>query len=313
MKSLSLNPSHGLQETLQKAQTDVRIALNNSFDTSGAMRAITELISSANIHLSNHKSDTDLRGLEASARWITKMVGIFGLDANAAPPYEGLGWASSATSSTLTAEEMVKPYSTTYTVIKGDVEALNLHSEVLDKELSTDVDAEFASLASSGSRDPEALAMPYLRSINRIRHELRILAPKSSSKMEILSLSDRVRDIDLTNLGVSLDDRAGQVALIKFVPKSEILAMREEKLAKEREKAAANEKKLLEAKRLEAEKAEKAKLPPTEMFKADERFAAWDEAGMPTKTKDGEEVSKSLVRFDDPIDLVHLEANSSNS
>ncbi len=49
------------------------------------------------------------------------------------------------------------------------------------------------------------------------------------------------------------------------------------------------------------------------MFKADERFAAWDEAGMPTKTKDGEEVSKSLVRFDDPIDLVHLEANSSNS
>jgi cysteinyl-tRNA synthetase len=65
------------------------------------MRVLQDLIKEANIHIFAHKTDADVRGLEAMARWVTKIVGIFGLDANAKPPYNGLGWASSAANGNL--------------------------------------------------------------------------------------------------------------------------------------------------------------------------------------------------------------------
>lgn len=255
-----------------------------------------ELIKEANIHISTHKSDIDVRGLELVARWVTKIVGIFGLDANATPPYEGLGWASSASNSNLSAKEIVEPYSAVYQKVVGEVNHLTLHSDVLDQLMAVDVDAEFTVLESSGTKDPEALAMPYLRAVSKIRDELRRIAPSSSTKKQILSLSDQIRDTDLTNLGVYLDDRPDdQGALIKFIPKEELLAQKEEKAAKEREKLAQKEAARLAREKEELAKAEKAKVSPVDMFR-DERFSAWDEEGMPTKTKDGEEVPKSALK-----------------
>lgn len=294
LKYLSLNTAQGLPETLEKAQSEMRSALSDSFNTPRAMRTIDELIKEANIHISTHKSDMDVRGLEAIARWVTKMVGIFGLDANASPPYEGLGWANSAAHSNMTPQEKVAPYAAVYSSVKASVQSLEAHSTVLDKLVAVDVDAEFASL---NSLDPEVLAMPYLRAVSRIRDELRKLAPSSPSKKSILALSDQIRDTDLTNVGVYLDDRPDdQPALIKFVPASELLAQREEKLAKEREKAAAKEKAKLEAERVKAEKEAKAKVSHLEMFKGGEKWSAWDEEGLPTKSKEGEDVSKAAMK-----------------
>jgi cysteinyl-tRNA synthetase len=294
VSALSNKSAGGLPETLEKAQSEVKTALSDSFDTPRAMRAISELIKEANIHINTHKSDIDVRGLESIGRWITKMVGIFGLDANASPPYEGLGWASSAANSHLTPKEIVAPYATIYESVRSSVQSLNIHSEVLDKLLVVDVDAEFASLKSS---NPEELAMPYLRAVSRTRDELRKVAPTSPSKKEILSLSDKIRDVDLTNLGVYLDDRPDdQPSLIKFVPASELLAQREEKLAKERERIAGKEKARLERERIEKEKEQKAMVSHLEMFKGDEKWSAWDEDGLPTKTKDGEDVPKSAAK-----------------
>lgn len=294
LKSLSLNTAQGLPETLEKAQSEIKSALSDSFNTPRAMRAIDELIKEANIHISTHKSDMDVRGLEAIGRWVTKMVGIFGLDANASPPYEGLGWASSAAYSNMTPREKVAPYAAVYSSVKASIQSLDAHSAVLDKLIVVDVDAEFASLKST---DPEVLAMPYLRAVSRIRDELRKLAPSSPAKKSILGLSDQIRDTDLTNVGVYLDDRPDdQPALIKFVPASELLAQREEKLAKEREKSAAKEKAKLEAERVKAEKEAKAKVSHLEMFKDDEKWSVWDDEGLPTKTKEGEDVSKAATK-----------------
>ena len=274
----------------------MRAALSDSFDTPRAMRVLSELIRESNVHINTHKSDMDIRGLESIARWITKMVGIFGLDLNASPPYDGLGWASSASNSKLSAKEIVEPYSAVYGKVTAEVKQLGLHSEVLDKLMAIDVDTEVAALASSGTKDPEILAMPYLRTVSKIRDELRKLAPSSPAKKQILSLSDRVRDVDLTLLGVYLDDRTDdQGALIKFIPKEELLAQKEEKAAKEREKAAAKEAQRLAREKEELAKAEKAKVSPVDMFR-DERFSAWDEEGMPTKTKEGEDVPKSALK-----------------
>jgi len=294
LKSLSIRDD--LQASLEKAQKDIEAALSDSFDTPRAMRVLSELIKYANIHAGSHRADADVAGLEAIARWVTKMVGIFGLDANAKAPYNGLGWASSAANGNLSPKETVAPFAAVFQKVKAEVEGLSLHSDALDKLLGANVDSEFESLVAAGSTDPEALVMPYLRNVSRIRDEIRKLAPTSTSKKQILGLSDRIRDDDLTNLGVYLDDRGeNQGALIKFVPKAELLAQREEKAAKEREKVAQKEAARLAREKLELEKAEKAKVSPLDMFR-DERFSAWDEDGLPTKTKDGEDVPKSALK-----------------
>lgn len=259
------------------------------------MRAINELIKETNIHISTHKSDFDFRGVEAIGRWITKLVGIFGLDANAKSPYEGLGWTSAIASNT-SPEESVKPFEQVLDKTRSSVHGLSLQSPVLDQLLALDVNAQVSSLLAQGSLDPEEISLPYIRAVSRIRDEIRKLAPESPSKKEILAMSDQIRDEDLTNLGVYLDDRSdGQAALIKFIPKAELLAAKEEKASKEREKVAQKEAARLAREKLEAEKAEKAKLSHQDMFK-DDRFSAWDDDGLPTKTKEGEDVPKSALK-----------------
>ena len=271
-------------------------ALTDSFDTPRAMRCIDKLIKEFNIHEFNHKSNMDVRGLESIARWVTKMVGIFGLDANATAPYSGIGWASISANSNLSPTEIVAPYADVLEKVKRKVVGFNLTSEVLDQLLSNNPKAEFESQISTSS-GTEVLALPYLRNISRIRDELRTLAPTSPAKMAILAFSDEIRDSDLLNLGVYLDDRPdNQPALIKFIPASELLAQKEEKLVKEREKAGQKEKLRLEREKLDEERAEKAKVSHLEMFRGDERWGAWDDEGLPTKTKEGEDVPKSAAK-----------------
>ena len=240
---------------------------------------------------------------ESSKRWrdgLPKIVGILGLDTSARPPYEGLGWATSPKDGISDPKEAVAPYAEVYRIVRREVEGLKVYSETLDSILQSDVDAEFSSVITTGANDIEIISMPYLRAVSRMRDELRRIAPTSPAKKQILSLSDRIRDEDLTNLGVYLDDRPdGQASLIKFVPKAELLAQREEKAAKEQEKAAQKEAARLARGKLEEEKEEKrekAKISPMDMFRGDERFGEWDEEGMPVKMKNGEEVLKSQLK-----------------
>lgn len=297
MDNLSLTDQSGLQSTLENAQAELNAALSDSFDTPRAMRVIGELIKDTNIYINTHKASIDVSEIEKVARWVTKIVGILGLDANASPPYDGIGWVASPLNGGVNPNEAIEPYAEVLQNVRQAVEKLQIHSEVLDALVKLDADAEFSSLISTGVNDIEALSMPYLRTVSRMRDELRRLAPTSPAKKQILSLSDKVRDEDLTNLGVYLDDRPdGQPSLIKFVPKVELIAQREEKASKEREKAAQKEAARQARERQEEERKSKAKVSPLEMFKGDERFSEWDEEGMPTKMKSGEEVPKSQLK-----------------
>ena len=297
LEKLSLSDNGGLQSALENAENELNNALSDSFDTPRAMRVIYELIRDANIYINTHKADIEVRELEKVARWVTKIVGILGLDANAKPPYDGLGWAATPLNGAINPQEVIAPYSEVYRNVRAEIEKLQVHSEALDALVNFDVDAEFSSLISTGANDIETISMPYLRTVSRMRDELRRLAPTSPSKKQILSLSDRIRDEDLTNLGVYLDDRPdGQPSLIKFVPKADLIAQREEKAAKEREKVAQKEAVRLAREKQEEEKREKAKVSPMDMYKGDERFSEWDEEGMPAKMKSGEEVPKSQLK-----------------
>lgn len=263
------------------------------------MRSIGEIVRKANVHINTHKSDTDLEAVEAVARWITKIVGILGLDANATPPYEGLGWASTAAVANVDPSTAVKPYKDVFKAVSSDVQALDLPaSDTITSLLSQSPDSEFDSLVAAGVRDPEQLGLAYLRAVSKLRDELRRLASTTSpeTKKSILSLSDRIRDFDLTNLGVYLDDRPDQPSLIKFVPAAELIAAREEKSARDAEKARAKEEARRAREKAEEEKWAKARQPPEDMFKNDERYSEWDAEGVPTKMKDGSEVPKSQLK-----------------
>jgi cysteinyl-tRNA synthetase len=297
VKSLSLSqesPASGLLVDLEQAQKEVEAALTNSFDTPRAMLVLLKLVNTTNAFVKNNK-DVDLAHVEAIVRWITKMVGIFGLDANASPPYDGLGWASSIASD-IDPKKAIQPYTEVTSTVQKEVTNLSLASDTLSILLSHDASTEFESIASGGSRDIEKLSLPYIRVVSQIRDELRRIVSSQSpeTKKAILAITDRIRDVDLTNLGVYLDDRPdNQPSLIKFIPAAELIRAREEKAAREAEKAQKKEEARLAREKTEWLAKEKAKIPPEEMFKTDERYSAWDESGMPTKMKDGSDVPKS--------------------
>ncbi|KAG6040322.1 hypothetical protein E4U41_000919 [Claviceps citrina] len=300
LSKLSINTDEsptGLLADLDQAKKDMEAALTNSFDTPRAMLVLLRLVNTANVYVKENK-DYDLAQVEAVARWITKMVGIFGLDSNASPPYDGLGWASSIAAD-VDPKKAVQSYAEVLNAVKAEVAALSLSSETLPSLLAQDPAQDFESTASSGIRDIEQLALPYLRVVSQIRDELRRIVSSQTpeTKRAILSLTDRIRDVDLTNLGVYLDDRPdGQPSLIKFIPAAELIRAREEKAAREAEKAAKKEEARLAREKAEHEAKEKAKVPPEEMFKKDDRYSAWDETGMPTKMKDGSDVPKSQTK-----------------
>ncbi|KAJ9094788.1 hypothetical protein QFC19_007822 [Naganishia cerealis] len=152
-----------------------------------------------------------------------------------------------------------------------------------------------SSETSSGAGSVEELAMPYVKALSQFRDSVRTLAIDKASADRILSECDGVRG-KLINLGVSLDDRPNGGALVKFLnneEKEELIKQQEQKEEAARQKelkkqqqAAANAKK-------EEERKQKMKINPAEMFK-DSAYLEWDEAGLPTKDAQGEEVSKSM-------------------
>lgn len=55
--------------------------------------------------------------------------------------------------------------------------------------------------------------MPYLRALSAFRDEVRKLAINKADPKDLLALSDRLRDYDLAEMGVALDDSEGKVSL----------------------------------------------------------------------------------------------------
>ena len=117
----------------------------------------------------------------------------------------------------------------------------------------------------------------------------RLVALKESADLikDVRSLTDDIRDLYLFDRGVYLEDRDNQPALIRPVTK-ELRQAKQEKEQKAVEKQKAKEQREKEA----AAKAEKGRLSHKDMFRTEE-YSKWDEGGIPTHEKSGEEVTKS--------------------
>ncbi|KAK5003136.1 cysteinyl-tRNA synthetase, partial [Cryomyces antarcticus] len=140
--------------------------------------------------------------------------------------------------------------------------------------------------------------------LSQFQDDVRELAEKGANKKDILDLCDRVRDFSLWNLGVYLEDRDGQPALVRPVDRELVSARKakddakaaKDKKAAEKVKQSTKGNFQQEAAAKEAAKAEKAKIPPSELFRTGEYkglYSEWDEQGIPTKDKEGKEVAKS--------------------
>lgn len=129
------------------------------------------------------------------------------------------------------------------------------------------------------------------------RDDVRKIAIGGGSSKEILELCDRFRDQDLVNLGVQLDDGqgAGGGALYKLVDPSVLIKQREEKAAMAADKASKKAANAAAAQQQKMAQLEKGRIPPQEMFKPPQSdlYSAWDDNGLPTKDKEGVEVSKA--------------------
>ncbi|KAF4154594.1 hypothetical protein CNMCM8927_001445 [Aspergillus lentulus] len=261
-------------EAAKKATFD---HLCDSFNTQGAMSAISELISKYN---GADKSTLNPKDVEAVARWVTSMVNIFGLNGKATADSTEIGWTG------IDVPEEAKPFLYPLSSMRD-----SLRQAARAKEgVTAETVAEIVNKGEVPEQDLTESAKPYAEVLSNFRTKVSSIQQSESLGKEILALCDRVRDIDLFDLGIYLEDRDNLPALVRPVTR-ELIQAREEKAARARQKQIEKENKEKEA----LKKLEKGKLSHLELFRTNE-YSAWDEEGIPTRDAAGEEITKSRAK-----------------
>ncbi|XP_073963672.1 cysteine--tRNA ligase, cytoplasmic [Choristoneura fumiferana] len=137
----------------------------------------------------------------------------------------------------------------------------------------------------------EEAVMPYLEALSSFRARVRDAA-RTAKAGDVLALCDTLRDVDLPELGVRLEDKPDRT-VVKLVSKEELIREKEEKKRLEAEKLKKKQE-LAEAQRL---KDEQKKIPPGELFRKEtDKYSKFDDKGLPTHDHEGKEISKGLVK-----------------
>ncbi|KAL4883034.1 tRNA synthetases class I (C) catalytic domain-containing protein [Aspergillus karnatakaensis] len=263
-----------LAEAFEVAKTAVNEQLSDSFNTPGVMATISELITKYN---SADKKTLNPKDVEAVARWVTSIVNMFGLNGQTPADSQEIGWSG------IDVPEEAKPFLYPLSTMRD-----SLRQAARAKEISAEKVSEILEQGSVPDTVTEA-TQPYATLVTNFRTKVSSLGSANLEK-EILSLCDRVRDVDLFDLGVYLEDRENLPAIVRPVSR-DLIQAREEKAAQALQKQREKEAKAKEAQ----QKLEKGKLSHLEMFRTNE-YSAWDEEGLPTRDAGGEEITKSRAK-----------------
>ncbi|KAK3313798.1 tRNA synthetases class I (C) catalytic domain-containing protein [Apodospora peruviana] len=259
-----------LLSVLDKAKADVDIALCDSCNTSAVMRILSDLVTEFN--LAEALSDQTVILL---ARWVTRIVTIFGLD------HEGylsnpdrIGWSG------LDIPAPSEPYIYLASQLRDEVRTLACSGSVDHTAIAKLADE----ITTAASTPVVESSKPYDQVLQHFRTDVKALAAQQAPAKDLLALCDQFRDTHLWNLGIYLEDRNNsKYALVR--PLDKILM---EARAERGSAGAAKAKAKLEqeAREAEREKAlrERAKLDP---------LLEWDESGIPTTDATGNPVSKN--------------------
>ncbi|TPX18597.1 uncharacterized protein E0L32_002454 [Thyridium curvatum] len=273
-----------LQSSLEEAKAGVDAALCDSFNTSAVMRIISGLVTETN----SAETLSD-RTLIMISRWVTRIVTIFGLDA------EGdLGNQDRIAWSGLDIPAPAKPYIYPASRLRDQVRTLAC-SELVDHDTLSKLADEVTTGASTAARET---AKPYNEVLQQFRTDIKALAAQQASAKDLLALCDQLRDVHLWNLGICLEDRTNphdpspQPALVRPLDASLIEARAERESASTAKAKAKLEQAAREAER-EREQLERSKVDPKMLFRTNGEYSEWDEDGIPTVDAAGNEISKS--------------------
>lgn len=142
----------------------------------------------------------------------------------------------------------------------------------------------------------ESTVMPYLQVLSEFREGVRKIA-REKKVLEVLQLSDALRDDILPELGVRFEDHEGLPTVVKLVDRDTLLKEKEEKKRAEEEKRRKKEEAARKKQEQEAAKLAKMKTPPSEMFRSEtDKYSKFDENGLPTHDIEGKELSKGQTK-----------------
>ena len=270
---------HDLAGELETKKRETYEALCDSFDTPTVMDKISRLITTYN---TVDPSTVSVSTIKSIAAWVTEMVNLFGLNGTATPKTTAIGWSG------IDVPEGSKPLLISLSHRRDSLRRKAKANAVVKEDLTPIPTPPSSQTLSEAQTRIHASFVEVLENINRDMDSLDASKNAKDLSKDVLQLCDRVRNVDLWNKDVYLEDREGnKPALIRPVTR-ELRATKEQEQAKERKKQEDKEKREKEA----AVKAEKGRLSHKEMFRSPE-FSAWDDDGLPTKDREGEEITKS--------------------
>ncbi|TKX26713.1 cysteine--tRNA ligase [Elsinoe australis] len=261
-----------IRQALEAAKTRLHDAFCDSFDTPTAMRTLSDLVGAYNIE----KAVSDPITIEI-AKWVTSVVNILGLESS--PEKGQLGWSG------IDIPEVAKQYVYPLSKLRDEVRREAILGDIKDPISAANISP---SLLSSS---PDSNAAPYQTALKAFHDSVQSSIAASTSPKTFLQMCDSLRDDTLWKLGIYLEDRENQPALVRPLTAS-LRADRENREALAKLKLSKQAEAKEKAEREARERLEKGKLDPKDMFKTDE-FSAWDDEGMPTKDKEGNDVAKS--------------------
>ena len=245
-----------LMEDFEKMKDIIHDDLCDNLNTAGAIRHLLDIINLNNIYISK-KDNKEIRIDEVKriCEYVSKMLGIFGFEVRK----DGYGWEVSNIG------------------VNGD--------------------------SGNNSNNKEEIILPIVKLLSEFRDNVRNIGIKKKDENKeisgiILKMCDEIRDKLVVEGGVGLEDREGENngALIKMLSSGEIEEYRTNLEQREAREAAKLEKKRLaqeKAAREEAEERSRAQIETKDLFRDSTLYSEWDEEGVPLKSVNGEEVSKS--------------------
>ncbi|KPI36907.1 Cysteine--tRNA ligase [Cyphellophora attinorum] len=299
--SMESAPEDSTQPTIMKtaigtAEATIRSALLRSFATKEAMHALSTLITTYN---AEDKKALSYGDHFATAALVTRMVNIFGLNGNTPATSTELGWKGLSLPEEV--QMFVRPLSTARDALRQAAIAKTITPEKV-KEIISSIPIPETALSNRPQRPSPARALSDFRGTALDQADRASKAAPDTNgdsneaadlNKDILRLCDRVRDVDLWQLDVYLEDQENGTARARPVTEG-LRAARHAQEDKIRLKEEAKRKREQEAR----DKLMKGKLSPKEMFRApnSDEFGAWDDQGVPTKDKAGAELAPSRVK-----------------
>ena len=209
------------------------------------------------------------------------MVNTFGLNGDSGPDSASIGWSG------IEVPEYAAAYVSTISQTRDELRTRARSSKGINAQELHELGQRIPDTADG----EDATGAPYRRVLQDFRIKITNLQESPNLPKEVLALCDRIRDVDLWDTGIYLEDRDGEPALIRPVTR-ELRAARTEKEDQVRQKQLKKEEREREA----AAKLEKGRLDPLLMFRTSE-YSAWTEEGveqgLPTKDAQGADIVKS--------------------